>query len=353
MARPPLLLTIGLALISTACRLAVPATPPVGVTVPAAGTISASTASVITVVPILITPLPPDYTPPPTSVPPTLTPIPALPGGLGPTELKYRVLSQFPNMFFCDPDYYPIARADEADLARQRFPELQADVEEFNAILSHNRLAVQSTYTDEQKLLIYREHKKLAAVHFELAGNSYNFQLTVEKSKGQGELITGVIDGGGKIAVQQSQPTITTCPICLAEGTLIDTPAGQLPVQSLRVGTLVWTVDRAGVRVAKPVLQVGKTVVPPAHQIIHLMMMDGREVWVSPGHPTVDGRRVGQLQAGDRLDGEIIRSTSLVSYTSYATYDLLPAGETGFYWANGILLASTLKEGPGVASYEH
>ncbi len=25
-----------------------------------------------------------------------------------------------------------------------------------------------------------------------------------------------------------------------------------------------------------------------------------------------------------------------------ATYDLLPSGGTGFYWANGVLLASTL-----------
>jgi len=340
MARPPLLLMICLALISTACRLAIPATP-VGFATPVAGT-----ALVATVVPILITPPPPDYTPPPTSVPPTLTRIPALQSGLGPTELKYRVLNQFPNIFFCDPDYYPIARADETDLARQRFPELQANAEEFNAILSHNHMAVQSTYTDAQKLLIYREHKKLAAVHFELSGNSYQFQLTVEITKGQGELIAGAIDGGGKIAIQQRQPTITTCPICLAKGTLIDTPAGPLPVQDLRVGMLVWTMDRAGARAAMPVLRVGKTVVPSTHAVVHLVLADGRELWVSPGHPTADGRRAGQLQAGDQLDGGIIRSASLVSYTGYATYDLLPAGETGFYWANGILLASTLKDRP-------
>jgi hypothetical protein len=55
---------------------------------------------------------------------------------------------------------------------------------------------------------------------------------------------------------------------------------------------------------------------------------------------------VGQLQAGDPLDGGVIRSAALVSYTGYATYDLLPAGETGFYWANDVQLASTLKDGP-------
>ena len=28
--------------------------------------------------------------------------------------------------------------------------------------------------------------------------------------------------------------------------------------------------------------------------------------------------------------------------TTGATYDVLPSGETGFYWANGVLLGSTL-----------
>ena len=343
MARPHLWLTICLMVLLTACGPAAPATTGAGLATPiAVGTVSASTAMVGTAVPVIITPLPPDYPPPPTSAAPTMSPVPTLQGAIGPTELKYRVLDQFPNLFFCDPDYYPIARADETDLARQHFAEIQANTEEFTAILARNGLAGPSTFTDEQKLLIYREHKRLAAVHFELAGASYQFQLTVENSKGQGELITGAIDGGGNIAVQQRKPVFTTCPICLAEGTLIDTPAGPVPVQNLRVGMTVWTMDEAGTRTAQPVLQVGKTVVPANHMVVHLVLADGREVWVSPGHPTADGRYVGQLQAGDSLDGSLVRSASLIAYQAYATYDLLPAGQTGFYWANGILLASTL-----------
>jgi hypothetical protein len=31
-----------------------------------------------------------------------------------------------------------------------------------------------------------------------------------------------------------------------------------------------------------------------------------------------------------------------VIYNTGATYDLLPSGETGLYWANGVLLKSTL-----------
>jgi hypothetical protein len=346
MNRLPLLLALCLVTVLAACARAAPGTAPAGFPTPIVGAISVSTAAVATVMPVLITSLPSDSTPPPTSVPPTQTPIPPLPGGIGPTELKYRLLAQFPDLFFCDPDFYPVARADETDLARQLFPELQANLEEFNTILSHNHLAVLPTYTDQQKLLVYREHKKLAAVIFERAGEGYHFQLQVLNTGGKGESITGVINGKGEITVEQRTHSIATCPICLAEGTLIDTPSGPVPVQDLRPGMLVWTEHRAGGRVAKRVLQIGKTVVPSTHQVVHLILDDGRELWVSPGHPTADGRRVGQLRAGDQLDGGTIRSASLERYPTYAVYDLLPAGETGFYWADGILLSSTLKDSP-------
>ncbi len=70
----------------------------------------------------------------PTTEPPI--PIPTLTGGLSVTELKYKVLDQFPDFFFCDPDFYPIARDDEMSLAQQNFPDLQANQDEFQAILN-------------------------------------------------------------------------------------------------------------------------------------------------------------------------------------------------------------------------
>jgi len=60
-------------------------------------------------------------------------------------------------------------------------------------------------------------------------------------------------------------------------------------------------------------------------------------------HPTADGILFGDLQVGDLLDGSKIKSVELVSYNGTYTYDILPGGNTGFYWANGILVASTLK----------
>ena len=315
----------------TACS---PASP---VLTPIVGTAVAGTAE-----PFLLTELPSDYTQQPTPIPSTPTYIPTLSAGLSPTELKYRLLAEFPDFFFCDPDYYPVARADELELALQYFSELLANPEEFTLILEHNGIAGKTSFTDEQKLLIYQEHKKLRAIPFELSEAGYAFQIQVAKTEGHGELVSGSIDSQGNITIQEKTPTIATCPICLAAGTLIDTPSGLISVENLRLGKLVWTVDAAGKRVAQPLIRIGKTVLPANHQFVHLVLDDGRQLWLSPGHPTVDGRRAGQLQTGDPLDGSAIRSAELLPYPSDATYDLLPAGDTGFYWANGILFASSL-----------
>jgi hypothetical protein len=83
--------------------------------------------------------------------------------------------------------------------------------------------------------------------------------------------------------------------------------------------------------------------VPATHEVVRLALDDGRVVYVSPGHPTADGRRVGDLVAGDAMDDARIASVERVAYSGGATYDILPAGTTGAYWANGVVLGSTLR----------
>jgi len=284
---------------------------------------------------------PPTEGPSPTPAP--QTPIPTIPSStLSPTELKYRVLEQFPDFFFCDPDYYPIAREDEMVLAQQRFPELQANQEEFQTILNHNGLGGQSTFTDEQKLLIYREHKKLAAIFFELVGDKYQFQIQTGMEGQQGFIIKGTIDGNGSIEILQQDPSFPTCPICLAAGTRIDTPEGPVAVEDLRVGSPVWTMNASGERLPATILKAIHVNVPARHQMVHIVLSDGRELWVSPGHPTADGRSFGNLKIGDFLDGARVTIFERLTYEGFATYDLLPSGDTGFYWADGILMGSTL-----------
>jgi|GEM_PF-272399 len=341
-------LTLTFACLLVACNLFTPgastpaptasiATPTETLTGPIVSTAVSSTA-------IAITALPDDTTPQPFPTAEPATPIPTLPSGISPTELKYKLLDEFPNLFFCDPDYYPVARADETDLARQKFPELQANQEEFQAILNHNSLSGLTTFTDDQKLLIYREHKKLAAIHFELSGNAdaYQFQLQVAENEQEGFIIHGVIDSSGSITEQQRDPSFPTCPICLAAHTQIDTPLGLIAVEDLSIGDPVWTVDAVGARVAATILKTARVSVPANHQMVHIVLEDGREVWASPGHPTTTGQALGNLQPGDRLDGARVTRVERVPYDAPATYDLLPTGGTGFYWANGILIGSTL-----------
>lgn len=134
-----------------------------------------------------------------------------------------------------------------------------------------------------------------------------------------------------------------TCPICLAADTLIDTPSGRVAVQNLKEGMAVWTTDTQGTRVPAIIVKVIETPVPPTHQVVHVVLDDGRHVFVSPGHPTADGRTVGNLTAGEQYNNARIVSVERVPYTGGSTYDILPSGQTGFYWANGILLGSTLR----------
>ena len=285
---------------------------------------------------------PPTEGPSPTPVP--ATPIPSLPASsFSPTELKYKVLEQFPDFFFCDPDFYPVAREDEMSLALQRFPELQANQEEFQAILNHNGLSGSTTFTDDQKLTIYREHKKLNAIYFELVGDQFQFQIQIGSEGQQGDVIKGTIDGNGSIDVQERTSGFPSCPICLAAGSLIDTPNGPVAVENLEIGDSVWTMDEAGERVIGKVLEVGSVRVPSTHQVLHILLSDGRELWASPGHPTADHRILGDLKTGDVLDGAQIMLMERLPYKGVATYDLLPSGATGFYWANGLLMGSTLK----------
>src|SRR5437870_543105 len=129
----------------------------------------------------------------------------------------------------------------------------------------------------------------------------------------------------------------------VARGDRSATPTGDVAVEDLRAGDVVWTQGESGARVAAALVEIGSTPVPATHQVVYLVLSDGRTVDVSPGHPTADGRRVGDLVAGDAYDGAIVASADRVAYSGGATFDILPAGPTGAYWANGVVLGSTLR----------
>lgn len=69
---------------------------------------------------------------------------------------------------------------------------------------------------------------------------------------------------------------------------------------------------------------------------------NGNVLEISERHPTADGRTFAALSVGTLLDGKAVVSTELVPYAHPFTYDILPASETGAYFAGGALIGSTL-----------
>jgi len=281
-----------------------------------------------------------------TSPTPSPTPGPTL----AQAELKYRLIDRFGPRWFCDPDFYPVARANEGDLALQRFPDLRADQTTFATILAHLGLADGPDFTDQQKLTIYRAWKQLNATILDPIGNAtYRFDylaMPAAAGSSQGLRTSGTIDERGTITVEQQAPAgEPPCPICLARGTRIAGIGTDVSIEDVRVGMRVLSVDEAGRPIEAVVLRIGRVAVGPWHRVVRLVLDDGRTVRASPDHRLADGRSLGTIRPGDTVDGSTVVQATLEPYDAGQTFDLLPSGPTGAYWADGILLRSTLAAG--------
>ncbi len=175
----------------------------------------------------------------------------------------------------------------------------------------------------------------------EATPSGYIYRFTLRLKEGHGERIEGTITPSGTINISKREPSFNTCPICLAEGTLIDTPDGPLPVERLQAGMTVWTADGMGNRTRGIILKKATTPAPPSFQVVIITLDDGRTVTASPGHPTAEGRPLGDYRVDDLLDGAVVTTVEYLPYDGH-TWDILPSGDTGLYWANGVRLKSTL-----------
>jgi hypothetical protein len=128
--------------------------------------------------------------------------------------------------------------------------------------------------------------------------------------------------------------------VCASPDSLIATPGGQRFIADLRTGDLVYSVDRREIR-AVPVVATNRVPVRD-HRVVRLTLASGARIEMSARHPTADGRRFGDLAAGQTMDGVRIERSELVPYRHDATYDILPASDTGTYFASGVLVGSSL-----------
>jgi hypothetical protein len=277
----------------------------------------------------------------------------AAPTPSGPTGLKYLLLGKYAannNLLYCDRDKFPLELAPEEEQRRAeaKLPEIQADQEKYQSILGNVGLNGTATLSPEQALLVYRESKRLDAIQMEPEGSGYRFAINAgnqaDMTEGAGTKYSGLIDGSGNVTGEKKEPVNVQCPICLSGDTLISTPSGPVRVRDMIQGMPVWTLDKRGNRVEARVIKTVKRVVAVPYEMVRLALDDGRELYAASRHPLMGGTFLGMLEAGGTLDNARIISVERVSYAGAegATYDILPSGETGFYWANGIPLASTL-----------
>jgi hypothetical protein len=209
--------------------------------------------------------------------------------------------------------------------------------------LAHLAYPIATSYTQAQKLAVYRDWKVLRALQLDLAGDVYHFVARFTNDEQTGVIVDGLIDADAQITISsQEDAEPPMCPICLARGTRIATPGGSIAVEDVRAGMTVWTVGADGAPTRAVVVAVGMTPVPAWHRVVHLVLADGRSLIASPSHPLADGRLLGAISPGELVDGSIAVTVKSEPYAGGATFDLLPSGPTGTYWADGVPLGSTL-----------
>jgi hypothetical protein len=131
---------------------------------------------------------------------------------------------------------------------------------------------------------------------------------------------------------------------CLPEASAIRTPRGDVPVSSLVPGDIVFTADCDGRPKAVPLLQVSQVKIEAEASMVVVVLADGRVTRASPGHPDAHGVPLEKIVMGASIDGANVVELRRETYRGGATWDILPAGPTGTYWSDGVLLGSTLHQ---------
>ena len=289
----------------------------------------------------------PGASPPPGATPgPTIVPGPTGGGTFDAGELRLLLTDRLGPLWYCGDDY-PVAQGTEQERAIARYPDMVAETETFQAVMARLGIDPSAVHSDAEKLAIYRLWRPATAITLAPIGEGrFRFDYLAQPVGGaaEGTRTAGIIDAAGSIAIeQQAAAGEPMCPICLTRGTLIDTPAGAIAVEDLRLGDPIWTLDARGRRVAGTVIALGSTAAPPNHRVIRLVLADGRSVTASPGHPLADSRTLESLAIGDIVDGSAIVALEALPYAGGQTFDIVASGETGAYLSSGIALGSTLR----------
>jgi hypothetical protein len=111
-------------------------------------------------------------------------------------------------------------------------------------------------------------------------------------------------------------------------------------MHALAAGDLVYSIHEGQI-VAVPIEKTNRVAVH-AHEVVRVRLTTGAILEISPGHPTADGRTFADLRIGDSLGDVRIIGVEIVPYAYDHTYDILPASDSGVYFAAGVPIGSTL-----------
>lgn len=253
-------------------------------------------------------------------------------------------------IFYCDPDVYPVGFGTSEERTARGFAKVQQDPEALRVILADLHQPA-GGYSEAVKARIWDVYKRMNALHLQPAhDDGYSFTIIPLPPGGgqppepRAKARDGYVSRTGAVYLGAPHTVaFVGCPICLILGTVIDTPTGPVRVEDMHVGDPIWTADARGHRVPGHVKEVGRIDVGTWHAVLNLRLADGRQLPASPGHPLDDGRHLADLQVGDVYDGSRVTARTITADTDGWTYDVLPSGPTGTYWADGVRVGSTLR----------
>ena len=133
---------------------------------------------------------------------------------------------------------------------------------------------------------------------------------------------------------------------CLPGDAHIATPDGDRKIRELATGDRIWSEARDGSRIAVVIVETVTVPAPPGHRFLEIALEDGRVVRGSPTHPTADGTPLEALTVGAPFEGSRVSSVRRLPQPVATTHDVLPAGETGIYWVDGVRLRTTIPPDP-------
>lgn len=125
-------------------------------------------------------------------------------------QLEYDLFIKYGDVFWCDSDYYPVARVGQEQInAEAQLAAIRGNAAEFSAILEQLKLPDKPDYTADEKLNIYREHKKLTyALQMAAAGQGYTYILRTGQN--QGLRIEGTISTVGAVNETKRETSFNT-----------------------------------------------------------------------------------------------------------------------------------------------